>query len=70
MLLGLVSFGAGCGMAGEPGVYTNVRHYHHWIADQIKVSEEGKGLGHGHMARWFGGGAVQHSGVTHEVLCR
>lgn len=31
-LVGLVSFGPGCGLDDTPGVYTDVRHYAGWVA--------------------------------------
>ncbi|XP_026567922.1 serine protease 27-like [Pseudonaja textilis] len=42
LLAGIVSWGAGCGMAGVPGVYTSVAYYADWIQlhiPHIKFSE-------------------------------
>lgn len=33
---GIVSYGAGCGRAGWPGVYTGLPFYYDWIVDNIK----------------------------------
>ncbi|KXZ50695.1 hypothetical protein GPECTOR_15g379 [Gonium pectorale] len=35
VLLGVVSWGRGCGVAGSPGVYTNLVHYRSWINQQL-----------------------------------
>ena len=34
-LCGLASFGLGCGVAGIPGVYTEVSYFVDWIADNV-----------------------------------
>lgn len=36
--VGIVSFGAGCGRANTPGVYTDVRRYRQYITEQLLVS--------------------------------
>jgi secreted trypsin-like serine protease len=41
-LVGLVSFGPGCGQSGTPGVYTDVRHYAGWIARAKRASTPGR----------------------------
>lgn len=35
-LLGIISFGIGCGKPGVPGVYTDIRRYLPWIAQKVK----------------------------------
>lgn len=36
VLVGIVSFGYGCGRRNTPGVYTNVAKVAQWIKDQIR----------------------------------
>ena len=40
--VGVVSWGIGCGTAGMPGVYADVRRFTQWIAEQMAA--EGLGL--------------------------
>ena len=41
VLVGLVSWGKGCGLPGMPGIYTNVTHYRQWIEDAKRQSKPG-----------------------------
>ncbi len=49
LLLGVVSWGRGCGEKGQPGVYTDLTKYRAWIDRQLSVragwGPRGKGLG-------------------------
>jgi trypsin len=42
VLVGLVSWGKGCGLASVPGLYTNVAHYARWISDAMKAAPAGR----------------------------
>jgi hypothetical protein len=41
-LVGLVSFGPGCGMTDTPSVYTDVAYYRDWIDEAMKQAKTGK----------------------------
>jgi hypothetical protein len=41
-LVGIVSFGRGCGLLDTPGVYVDVREYGDWIRDAMQHAEPGK----------------------------
>ena len=36
-LIGLVSWGNGCGVTGYPGVYTYVNYFRYWIKENTKL---------------------------------
>ena len=38
-LVGIVSFGPGCGLANTPGVYTDVAYYRSWILGAMKQAK-------------------------------
>jgi Trypsin len=42
-LLGLVSWGQGCGRAGFPGVYTNISAIYDWLLDVLNQENQSAG---------------------------
>ena len=42
VLVGLVSFGPGCGLDNTPGIYTDVAYFRDWIAAAMKNAKAGK----------------------------
>lgn len=42
VLVGLVSFGYGCGIKGTPGLYVNVREYRNWIDGAMRNAPPGQ----------------------------
>jgi secreted trypsin-like serine protease len=42
-LLGLVSWGKGCGRAGFPGVYTNISAIYDWLLDVLNQQNQAAG---------------------------
>ena len=43
-LVGIVSFGPGCGLKGTPGVYTDVAYYRTWVDEAMKHALPGKSI--------------------------
>ena len=41
-LIGLVSYGPGCGQANTPGVYTDVRHFSRWVGQAMAQARDGR----------------------------
>jgi secreted trypsin-like serine protease len=41
-LVGLVSYGPGCGLPGTPGVYTDAHHFAAWVAAAKTQAQDGK----------------------------
>lgn len=42
VVIGLVSFGYGCGLKGNPGVYVDLRSYQGWISGAMKAAKVGQ----------------------------
>lgn len=55
-LVGLVSYGPGCGLDDTPGVYTDVHFYRNWIAQARQVVQPGRIVD-------YVDGACRHDGV-------
>lgn len=55
-LVGLVSYGPGCGLDDTPGVYTDVHFYRNWIAQARQVVQPGRIVD-------FADGECRHEGV-------
>jgi hypothetical protein len=56
MLVGLVSYGPGCGLDGTPAIYTDVHFYRNWIAQAQRVAQAGRVID-------FVDGACRHDGA-------
>lgn len=56
-LVGLVSYGPGCGLPGTPGVYTDAHYFADWVEKAKAQAQEGKIID-------FADGQCRHRGVT------
>ncbi|XP_070611026.1 acrosin-like [Erythrolamprus reginae] len=50
-ILGITSWGKGCGEANSPGIYTSVQHFLEWILGEMIEIDEGTAPGEEHVHR-------------------
>jgi secreted trypsin-like serine protease len=80
ILVGITSYGAGCGLADHPGVYTRVSYYQNWIScfltdntscventtsKEMFIPSVGSSIFYKNICVFFLGFALLKSGVCH-----